>query len=38
MAQTVPLAKAKGRLLLVDDEENILRSIQRLLRRSDWEI
>ncbi|HEX9508122.1 MAG TPA: ATP-binding protein [Myxococcales bacterium] len=38
MAQAVPLAKAKGRLLLVDDEENILRSIQRLLRRSDWEI
>ena len=27
-----------GRLLLVDDEEYVLRSIQRVLRRSDWEI
>ena len=28
----------RGRLLLVDDEENILRSIKRVLRRSEWEI
>ncbi len=27
-----------GRLLLVDDEENILRSIRRVLRREEWEI
>jgi two-component system NtrC family sensor kinase len=27
-----------GRLLLVDDEENILRSLRRVLRRGDWEI
>lgn len=29
---------AAGRLLLVDDESNILRSLQRVLRRNDWEI
>ncbi|MFL5318635.1 MAG: ATP-binding protein [Myxococcaceae bacterium] len=28
----------KGRLLVVDDEENILRSIRRVLRRTGWEI
>lgn len=27
-----------GRLLLVDDEENILRSLRRVLRRGQWEI
>lgn len=27
-----------GRLLLVDDEENILRSLRRVLRRGDWAI
>lgn len=27
-----------GRLLLVDDEENVLRSIKRVLRRCSWEI
>ncbi len=27
-----------GRVLLVDDEENILRSLKRVLRRGDWEI
>ncbi|WP_370458942.1 ATP-binding protein [Aggregicoccus sp. 17bor-14] len=29
---------SKGRLLLVDDEENILKSIRRVLRRGDWVI
>ena len=29
---------APGKLLLVDDEENILRSLRRVLRRGDWEI
>ncbi len=28
----------RGRLLLVDDEENILKSIRRVLRRGDWDI
>jgi len=28
--------KPQGRLLLVDDEENILRSLRRVLRRGDW--
>ncbi|MGE6757407.1 ATP-binding protein [Corallococcus interemptor] len=28
----------RGRLLLVDDEENILKSIRRVLRRGEWEI
>ncbi|MCA2981349.1 MAG: response regulator, partial [Myxococcaceae bacterium] len=27
-----------GRLLLVDDEENILRSLKRVLRRGDWHV
>jgi len=32
-------AKASpGRLLVVDDEENILRSLRRVLRHGDWEI
>ncbi|SET17632.1 ATP-binding protein [Stigmatella erecta] len=31
-------AGARGRLLLVDDEENILKSIRRVLRRGDWDI
>ncbi|XXF80059.1 response regulator [Myxococcaceae bacterium GXIMD 01537] len=31
-------AAPRGRLLLVDDEENILKSIRRVLRRGDWEI
>ncbi|RYZ43734.1 MAG: hybrid sensor histidine kinase/response regulator, partial [Myxococcaceae bacterium] len=29
---------ARGRLLLVDDEENILKSIRRVLRRGEWDI
>lgn len=29
---------ARGRLLLVDDEEYILRSLRRVLRRGEWEI
>jgi len=39
-AQMAEAAKAvsltTGKLLLVDDEENILRSIQRVLRRGNW--
>jgi two-component system NtrC family sensor kinase len=35
MDSTVPQG---GRLLLVDDEENILRSIRRVLRKGSWEI
>jgi two-component system NtrC family sensor kinase len=38
VAQAVAKTKPRGRLLLVDDEENILKSIQRLLRRGGWEI
>ena len=36
----MPLAESasKGRLLLVDDEENILRSLRRVLRRGEWTI
>lgn len=33
-----PQAATPGRLLLVDDEENILRSLRRVLRRGGWEI
>ncbi len=33
-----PAAGGPGRLLLVDDEENILRSLRRVLRRGDWQI
>jgi two-component system NtrC family sensor kinase len=29
---------SRGRLLLVDDEENILKSIRRVLRRGEWDI
>ena len=36
-AVTTPEAE-RGRLLLVDDEENILRSIKRVLRRGNWDI
>jgi two-component system, NtrC family, sensor kinase len=35
LAQT-QVAGPRGRLLLVDDEENILKSIRRVLRRGDW--
>ncbi len=40
LAMTPPQVEAArpGRLLLVDDEENILRSLRRVLRRGDWEI
>jgi two-component system NtrC family sensor kinase len=31
-------AATPGKLLLVDDEENILRSLRRVLRRGDWQI
>jgi two-component system, NtrC family, sensor kinase len=31
-------AARPGRLLLVDDEENILRSLKRVLRRGDWHV
>ena len=31
-------AASPGRLLVVDDEENILRSLRRVLRHGDWEI
>jgi two-component system, NtrC family, sensor kinase len=34
----VPGGAPQGRLLLVDDEENILRSLRRALRRGNWEI
>ncbi len=34
----VPTPAPAGRLLLVDDEENILRSIKRVLRRGNWDI
>ncbi|MFT3709193.1 MAG: ATP-binding protein [Archangium sp.] len=30
------IEKPQGRLLLVDDEENILRSLRRVLRRGEW--
>ncbi len=35
---TKAVAPSLGKLLLVDDEENILRSIQRVLRRGNWVI
>jgi len=37
LAQT-SAAVATNRLLLVDDEENILRSIKRVLRRGNWQV
>ncbi len=36
MAAQLTPEPAQGRLLLVDDEENILRSLRRVLRRGDW--
>jgi len=33
-----PTPIPEGRLLLVDDEENILKSLRRVLRRGQWEI
>jgi two-component system NtrC family sensor kinase len=38
MAANLKPEPAQGRLLLVDDEENILRSLRRVLRRGDWVI
>lgn len=35
-AKTLEPAVEAGRLLLVDDEENILRSLRRVLRRGNW--
>ncbi len=35
---TLEPSEATGRLLLVDDEENILRSLRRVLKRGHWEI
>lgn len=35
---TAPTPNRTGRLLLVDDEENILRSLKRVLRRGDWHV
>jgi two-component system NtrC family sensor kinase len=32
------LAARRGRLLLVDDEENILRSLRRVLRAGEWDV
>jgi len=38
MNPALQLAPAQGRLLVVDDEENILKSLRRVLRSGDWEI
>ena len=38
MSSALQLAPAQGRLLVVDDEENILKSLRRVLRSGDWEI
>ena len=38
MAETSTGANRRGRLLIVDDEENILRSLRRVLRHADWDI
>jgi len=38
LAHTQEATGSRGRLLLVDDEENILKSIRRVLRRGDWDI
>jgi two-component system NtrC family sensor kinase len=32
------VADRRGRLLLVDDEENILRSLRRVLRHNEWDV
>jgi two-component system NtrC family sensor kinase len=37
-ATVMSAAVRPGRLLLVDDEENILRSLKRVLRRGDWHV
>jgi two-component system NtrC family sensor kinase len=38
MEPAMRIAPAQGRLLVVDDEENILKSLRRVLRSGDWEI
>jgi two-component system, NtrC family, sensor kinase len=38
MQTALSTANSPGRLLVVDDEENILRSLRRVLRHGDWEI
>jgi two-component system, NtrC family, sensor kinase len=38
MQPALSTAASPGRLLVVDDEENILRSLRRVLRHGDWEI
>jgi two-component system NtrC family sensor kinase len=38
MNPALQLVPAQGRLLVVDDEENILKSLRRVLRSGDWEI
>jgi two-component system NtrC family sensor kinase len=38
MEPAIRIAPAQGRLLVVDDEENILKSLRRVLRSGDWEI
>ncbi len=38
MQTALATAASPGRLLVVDDEENILRSLRRVLRHGDWEI
>src|SRR5512135_3145774 len=38
MEPALRMSPAQGRLLVVDDEENILKSLRRVLRTGDWEI
>ena len=38
MQAALSTASSPGRLLVVDDEENILRSLRRVLRHGDWAI
>ena len=38
MEPALRMSPAQGRLLVVDDEENILKSLRRVLRSEDWEI
>ena len=38
MEPALRMSPAQGRLLVVDDEENILKSLRRVLRTQDWEI